>query len=169
MADDARGAAAHRADRAPPRDLRGPEFVARAVLCGSPALVSLAVNAAVDLIERANTLTLRDLELSLMKRDDEVLLTFAHRLAAARSLKVSFHFSQPPKEFIFNLGLDSLPLLAQLHLLAEPEARAERVLQGRRGHVSRADARAEGCTRRGCGAGGGRVWTGAEAWRAWGE
>ncbi|KAJ7459023.1 hypothetical protein FB451DRAFT_1507264 [Mycena latifolia] len=78
----------------------GTEFVAHAILCGSRALVSLTTDDAVDLVERANILTLCDLELSMMKCDDEVLLTFAHRLAAARSLKVSFRFSQPTKVFI---------------------------------------------------------------------
>ncbi|KAJ7458921.1 hypothetical protein FB451DRAFT_1563788 [Mycena latifolia] len=83
----------------------GPELVARAVLCGSPTFVSLTANTALAKPYDA------------MDCDVEVLLAIAHRLAAARSVKVSFRFSQLTEEFIFILGVEHLPLLVQLHML----------------------------------------------------
>ncbi|KAJ6526163.1 hypothetical protein DFH09DRAFT_1286010 [Mycena vulgaris] len=111
--------------------LTGPEFVAHAVLLGSPTLVSLTVNTplektrdALDLIEKCNGPTVVDIELSLTEWDDEVLLAVTQCLPACRSVKVVFRFSEPTDSFLFNLGIEHLSLLVQLHTLhihARPE------------------------------------------------
>ncbi|KAJ7687745.1 hypothetical protein B0H17DRAFT_1180766 [Mycena rosella] len=114
----------------------GPEFAALSILGGSPALVSLTVNSplakmqdALDLIEQTNPLTLRALELNLVEWDDEIILAITHRLLACRSAKVTFRFSEPSEDFLFNLGVEHLPLLTQLHTL-HVHARAEEPKRG---------------------------------------
>ncbi|KAJ7466427.1 hypothetical protein FB451DRAFT_1402175 [Mycena latifolia] len=106
---------------------KDPDFSLRAPFSAArPRSVNTALaktDDAVDLIERANILTLRDLKLSLM------------------DVEVSFRFSQPTDKFIFTLGVGAPPVThAAVHpaptwAASGPEARAERVLQGRRGHV----------------------------------
>ncbi|KAJ7090085.1 hypothetical protein C8R44DRAFT_861310 [Mycena epipterygia] len=104
--------------------LTGPGFVAHGILRDSVNLESLTVNTALaktedalDLIEAANVVTLRAIQLRLTEWDDEVLLAITHRLRACRIVKVVFHFSQPSDDFLFNLGIEHLPLLAELHTL----------------------------------------------------
>ncbi|KAJ7136334.1 hypothetical protein C8R43DRAFT_1020511 [Mycena crocata] len=103
----------------------GPAFVADGILDGAPALLALTINTvfkkteeALSIIERVNhAATLRAIDLKLVEWDDEVLLAVAHRLPTCRSVKVSFRFSEPTEEFLFNLGVEHLPLLDQLHTL----------------------------------------------------
>ncbi|KAJ7136336.1 hypothetical protein C8R43DRAFT_1238991 [Mycena crocata] len=103
----------------------GPAFVADGILDGAPALLALIINTvfkkteeALSIIERVNdAATLREIDLKLVEWDDEVLLAITHRLPACRSVKVSFRFLEPTEAFLFNLGVEHLPLLEQLHTL----------------------------------------------------
>ncbi|KAJ6521167.1 hypothetical protein DFH09DRAFT_1426092 [Mycena vulgaris] len=104
--------------------LTAPESIAHGVLLGSPLLQSLTINTpfakkqnALDIIERIHGATLRTLALTLTEWDDEVLLAIAYRLPACRSVKVVFTFAQPSDAFLFNLGVEHLPLLAELRTL----------------------------------------------------
>lgn len=119
---------------APPQleTFTGPEFAAHAVLARLPALAALTVTtplattrAALALIERAKSLTLRALTLTLTEWDIEVLIAAAHCLPACRRLALAFRFSAPSEEHLFELGVEHLPRLAHLHtvhLLGRPEA-----------------------------------------------
>ncbi|KAJ7470113.1 hypothetical protein B0H11DRAFT_2041459 [Mycena galericulata] len=103
--------------------LAGPQFVVQRVLCESQSLVSLKVDAiskaedALRIVEMLNAATLRSIELDVAEWDDELILAITHRLFACQSVKVTFRFSHPSDSFLFNLGVEHLPLLQDLHTL----------------------------------------------------
>ncbi|KAK7024802.1 hypothetical protein R3P38DRAFT_3356097 [Favolaschia claudopus] len=74
-------------------------------------------------IEACSALPLEEIEFGVEDWDDEVLLAILHRLPSCQHIRLFFHFSEPSDDFLFNLGIQYLPLLAKLHTLhvyAEP-------------------------------------------------
>ncbi|KAK6988098.1 hypothetical protein R3P38DRAFT_3229649 [Favolaschia claudopus] len=72
---------------------------------------------ALGFIEAASTSPIEVMELGVEDWDDEVLLAITHRLPSCRQIKLFFHYSQPSDDFLFNLGIQHLPSLPNLHTL----------------------------------------------------
>ncbi|KAK6966585.1 hypothetical protein R3P38DRAFT_3515407 [Favolaschia claudopus] len=72
---------------------------------------------ALAFIEAASAAPIEDIELRVEDWDDEVLLAITHRLPLCRQIKLFFRYSQPSDDFLFNLGIQHLPSLPNLHTL----------------------------------------------------
>ncbi|KAJ7922409.1 hypothetical protein B0H13DRAFT_1983062 [Mycena leptocephala] len=106
------------------RTLSVPWPAAGHILAGAPALAHLRVTSpiikptdAVWLLERLRATPLRTAALRLHVWDDEVLLAAVRCLPACEVLEIVYKDGGPSEGFVFDLGIQHLPLLRALHTL----------------------------------------------------
>ncbi|KAK7008292.1 hypothetical protein R3P38DRAFT_3211286 [Favolaschia claudopus] len=129
------------------RSFTGSMYIANCLLHSATNLSSIRINTgfikkttdALALIEACSALPLEEIEFGVEDWDDEVLLAVMHRLPSCQHVRLFFQYSEPSdvscfgfhssltdklfQDFLFNLGIQYLPLLAKLHTLhvyAEP-------------------------------------------------
>ncbi|KAK7006410.1 hypothetical protein R3P38DRAFT_3214463 [Favolaschia claudopus] len=102
----------------------GSLYIANCLLRTSHNLSSITITTfvkrtqdALALVEAASAAPIEDIELRVEEWDDEVLLAITHRLPLCRQIKLFFRYSQPSDDFLFNLGIQHLPSLPNLHTL----------------------------------------------------
>ncbi|KAJ6548748.1 hypothetical protein B0H19DRAFT_1265543 [Mycena capillaripes] len=106
------------------RTLSAPWPAAGHVLLNAPALAHLRVTSPVAkvsdalwVLERLRDKPVRAAALRLPAWDDEVLLAAARCVPECAALEVMYQDGRPSEDFLFNLGIEHLPLLHALHTL----------------------------------------------------
>ncbi|KAJ7728460.1 hypothetical protein B0H16DRAFT_1894080 [Mycena metata] len=113
---------------------KGPAQIASAMAKSAVYIAECTVTDEIGTLEalrvvgRLHEQTLRSIELTLTRWDDDVLCEIAHRLSQCKRIKIVHRYSAPGEEFLFNLGpqyLDRMPRLETLLIQARPEDAVE--------------------------------------------